>query len=476
MKVFEHNGKNCINSKEAAELLEVRHGNLIMLIQKLVKNNVDLQTEFQTEMRNDKVFCICITEKGCKAIADFKMNSPQANKTATKKFILACQTAFGHSEEEQKAETIPAPVMQNTAEVQATEAEANAEETDFTEFDGIRLQNIELNGQKMLTTAQLAEAYGTDTDTIKQNFKRNKDRYTEGKHFYLLTGENLKKFVGDNLSLAISNMTRSLYLWTEKGAFIHAKSLNTDKAWEVYGNLVEFYFSTVTKLKRVPDSYMIEDSLERAARWIEEEKERRALQLKVNEQKQQITEQNRLLTLQNEQLEEQNRQLVEQNEQLEEQGRQLIAKNEQLVEQGRQITRQTEQLEEQKPKVEFCESVLMANGCNIKPTEIAKDYGRSAKWLNDYLHKKKVQFKQNGVWYLYQNYAIQGYAMTKTTQKPDCHGIMRQYTHTYWNQRGRKFIYELLKADGILPVSEMKINKTESETEESLKQLALVNG
>jgi len=58
----------------------------------------------------------------------------------------------------------------------------------------------------MLTTAQLVEAYGTDTDTIK----RNKDSYTEGKHFYLLTGENLKRFMGDNLSLTISNMTRTL--------------------------------------------------------------------------------------------------------------------------------------------------------------------------------------------------------------------------------------------------------------------------
>ena len=35
----------------------------------------------------------------------------------------------------------------------------------------------------------------------------------------------------------------TLYLWTEKGAFLHAKSLGTDKAWEVYENLVDFYFN-----------------------------------------------------------------------------------------------------------------------------------------------------------------------------------------------------------------------------------------
>ena len=50
MKVFEYNGNFCIDSREAAELLEIRHGNLIMLIQKLVKNNAELQKEFQTEI------------------------------------------------------------------------------------------------------------------------------------------------------------------------------------------------------------------------------------------------------------------------------------------------------------------------------------------------------------------------------------------------------------------------------------------
>lgn len=114
---------------------------------------------------------------------------------------------------------------------------------------------IEQSGQRVLTTAQLAEAYGTDTATIKQNFKRNKERYEENRHFYLLTGENLKKFAGDNSSLTISNMTRSLYLWTERGALFHAKSLNTDKAWEVFGFLVENYFRAKKETKPAEPDY-----------------------------------------------------------------------------------------------------------------------------------------------------------------------------------------------------------------------------
>ena len=58
---------------------------------------------------------------------------------------------------------------------------------------------------------------------------------TEGKHFYRLTGNELKEFLhSENFGLQNPNKIRVLYLWTEKGALLHAKSLNTDKAWEVY--------------------------------------------------------------------------------------------------------------------------------------------------------------------------------------------------------------------------------------------------
>lgn len=95
---------------------------------------------------------------------------------------------------------------------------------------------------RVLTTQQIAEAYGTNTDTITKNFNRNKDRYTEGKHFICLEGEKLKDFktTGQvDLSLKINK----LYLWTEKGAFLHAKSLNNDIAWDVYDRLVDNYFN-----------------------------------------------------------------------------------------------------------------------------------------------------------------------------------------------------------------------------------------
>lgn len=104
-----------------------------------------------------------------------------------------------------------------------------------TEFKDIRV----------LTTQQLAESYETTDKVISNNFNNNKSRYREGKHYILLQGKELKEFLhSSNLGLQNTNKIRMLYLWTEKGAFLHAKSLNTDKAWEVYDHLVDTYFRT----------------------------------------------------------------------------------------------------------------------------------------------------------------------------------------------------------------------------------------
>ena len=105
------------------------------------------------------------------------------------------------------------------------------------------LSVIEYQNQRILTTQQIADAYETDTALISNNFSRNKERYVPGKHYYCLEGEELRAFKGshqidDNLKFA-----PILYLWTEKGALLHAKSLNTDRAWEMYDYLVESYFN-----------------------------------------------------------------------------------------------------------------------------------------------------------------------------------------------------------------------------------------
>ena len=97
---------------------------------------------------------------------------------------------------------------------------------------------------RVLTTQQIAEAYGTEAQVITNNFNRNKSRYLNGKHYICLTGEEKAEYIKKNQN-EFSSFARAkaIYLWTENGAFLHAKSLNTDTAWEVYDRLVDSYFN-----------------------------------------------------------------------------------------------------------------------------------------------------------------------------------------------------------------------------------------
>ena len=108
----------------------------------------------------------------------------------------------------------------------------------MTEF---KLNPIENKGKRVLTTAQLAEAYGTDSKVISYNFNHNKSRYIEGKHYYCLTGAEKRDFCNRH-EIHDGSKATVFYLWTERGSLLHAKSINTDRAWEVHDFLVDNYF------------------------------------------------------------------------------------------------------------------------------------------------------------------------------------------------------------------------------------------
>lgn len=118
---------------------------------------------------------------------------------------------------------------------------------------------------------------------------------------------------------------------------------------------------------------------------------------------------------------------------------------------------QSQQMIEMQPKVSYYDVVLNCKDL-VAISVIAKDYGWSATKLNQYLQQKGIQYKQGGkIWLLYQKYAEKGYTSTKTHSYPGSDGSTHTKVHTYWTQRGRLFIYDLLKADGILPLVELEV-------------------
>lgn len=120
------------------------------------------------------------------------------------------------------------------------------------------------------------------------------------------------------------------------------------------------------------------------------------------------------------------------------------------------IAVQNQQILEMKPKVSYYDVVLNCKDL-ISTSAIAKDYGKSAIWMNRYLHEKGVQFKQGDIWLLYQRYAQKGYTSTKTHSYLGKDGETHTKVHTYWTQKGRLFIYELMKSDGMKPLIEQEV-------------------
>lgn len=263
------------------------------------------------------------------------------------------------------------------------------------------LKVIEYRNIRVLTTQQLAEAYETDSKIVSNNFNRNKERYIEGKHYICLEGENKRNFLNNHqIDDGLKNASK-LYLWTEKGAFLHAKSLNTDKAWEVYDHLVDTYFQMKEEKKLSIDEIINNPDfgIQLLSTLKEEKEKRKALEIEVKIKDQIIGE--------------------------------------------------------LKPKADYTSMILNNKGL-VTITQIAKDYGMSGQEMNKILHNLGVQYKQSEQWLLYKTYQDKGYTHSTTVDIKHKDGTPDIRMNTKWTQKGRLFLYELLKKNGYLPVIEQQ--------------------
>lgn len=121
---------------------------------------------------------------------------------------------------------------------------------------------IDYANQRVLTTAQLADIYGTTPARIKDNFRYAKEQFEEGVHYFKVTGEALRALKsevgisdllpigmeqGKNSALPspISKMASCVYLWTKEGCVRHCKMLNTQKAWDMFSEMERIYFGVL---------------------------------------------------------------------------------------------------------------------------------------------------------------------------------------------------------------------------------------
>jgi len=132
-----------------------------------------------------------------------------------------------------------------------------------------------------------------------------------------------------------------------------------------------------------------------------------------------------------------------------------VESNEKLETKNNMLTQQNKELQ---PKADYTDSILKNKGL-VTIGQIAKDYGMSAQKMNKLLHGLKIQYKQSGQWLLYSNHHDKGYTHSKTVDITKSDGTKDVTMNTKWTQKGRLFIYELLKSKkDLLPIIERSDN------------------
>lgn len=259
------------------------------------------------------------------------------------------------------------------------------------------LKPINYKEEVVITTKILAEVYECDVLQIQQNFNNNKDKFIKDKHYYKIEGEELKNLRLENFELQISPKTRTLYLWTKRGASRHCKMLGTDKAWEMFDALEENYFNPKPQLTKHDQAIL---NIINSRTDIEQ-----AIAIKDFEKV--VTEplHDEIKTL--------------------------------------------------KPKAHYTDIILQNKGL-IKVTSIAKDYGMSAQEFNKLLCDFKIQYKIGNQWFLYSKYQRKGYTHSETVNYKHKDGRDDVSIITKWTQKGRLFLYEFLKEKDILPIIEIE--------------------
>lgn len=121
-----------------------------------------------------------------------------------------------------------------------------------------------------------------------------------------------------------------------------------------------------------------------------------------------------------------------------------------------EVAQKSQIINELKPKADYIDRILQSSSL-VTITQIAEDYGMSSKKMNSLLRRLKVIYKMGSQWLLYSKYQAKGYTHSETVNIEHSDGRSDVVMNTKWTQKGRLFLYKLLKKNGTLPLIEQDI-------------------
>ena len=407
LHIIDYNGVMVADSREIAEVLERSHYNVKRAVKAIAKSGMRTSEEMEKMFKNKMVgraSCIYMTKEGCRLLIDYRNENKNTDREKNTALLSAFRKAF---------------LNRTTAATEKTEAEKAENKQE------ISIKNEENTEAKNVTEIAIPDRYIVPEADIDVTENMNVPELLHVDYSGerpVVSGRELHEALKVKTEYAKWLERMCEYGFTEGKDFssILTKSTggrpSTDHALTIpmakelcmlqrteKGKFFRQYFIRIEEMWNSP-AFVMKRALEFANRQVS------LLKIEVNRLEETVTEQNQ------------------------------------------QIEKQNEQIAELSPKAEYCDKVLRTSEL-VTITDIAKDFGKSAVWLNKKLHEKKVQFKQGGIWHLYQGYAEKGYAVTRTTIVEDRNGKEHSMTHTYWTQKGRKFIFDLLAEENIFPVT-----------------------
>lgn len=252
------------------------------------------------------------------------------------------------------------------------------------------LQEIQIENNSELGAVVSSRVVANELEKQHQHVKRDLEK--------LLMSPNVDTLIIPSKYKDSRGRNQKEYLLTKDGFTLYMFNIQGHNDFKMA--YINKFNEMERQITQPTASYMIDDPVKRAEKWIEEQKEKQQLQIENQMQHQQIGE--------------------------------------------------------LKPKADYYDQILKSKKL-ITVNAIAKDYGMSGQAFNKLLHELKVQFKQSGQWFLYAKYHDKGYTSSEPHRYTKKDGTEDFRLHTKWTQKGRIFLYNLLKDNDILPTIEQTI-------------------